>query len=369
MDELQSYPEHEEPVRTKKLQLGPVRVTVPLYGLALSLPEETRLRLGKDAVLAHLNETERHRIAWHLGREFGPEWRLELHNQHFEVQEEVHEHQADDGDRWSWTVRTYPNQDPRTLVRARIAILSLVDPYAPAWENFSIDAFDQGRGCWVRQDLIFDEGGARRGEHGYPREIELRRIGWWQDLFANWPSAYNPQLETALEYFLESVVELDDNRLRNSAIAGFIALEVLLGGGNRSELRHRIAQRGAHLVAAGPDGWDVYRYIKSQYDARSALFHGGVLQHGRDDLVRLHQLLRRAIPSMAYLISLAGNNEEAVAWLDRATFDPGLLPDDLHAPGRWWNFLDFAMTLRRSVPDKPMSGEHGGYWKEPDFSQ
>jgi hypothetical protein len=84
-------------------------------------------------------------------------------------------------------------------------------------------------------------------------------------------------LDTALRRFQLTYTRLaDEDRLIDLTIA----LECTLLYGIRDELSYRLAMRGAALLAAERDPEETYRFLRSMYEARSAVVHEG--KHLRD---------------------------------------------------------------------------------------
>lgn len=72
---------------------------------------------------------------------------------------------------------------------------------------------------------------------------------------------------------LNAVLRSDDE---DETLDATIGLECLLGGGDKTEITHRIAQRAAAVLAAeGRDPDVIYAHVKKIYAHRSAIVHGG----------------------------------------------------------------------------------------------
>jgi hypothetical protein len=208
------------------------------------------------------------------------------------------------------------------------------------WPSVVYDKWDEDR--WVRDRWVPAWGGFYRLKYSY---LPITRMETWSRLIEAWPHGFSASIEQSLSFYYQSVIDRPEHPAKGLTGAA-IAFESLLGRGLDQELRHRLSQRGALLVARGAEAREVYRLLKGWYDDRSKLVHDAVVPTA-ELVVRFQQFLMRAIPSMVRLTQLAGSHENAIRALDEASFDGSAQLDGLFDENGWWSFVDLMKALEQ----------------------
>jgi hypothetical protein len=132
-----------------------------------------------------------------------------------------------------------------------------------------------------------------------------------------------------------------------------IALEALFSPATGTELRFRIAHRGALLLGNNPEERRVVaRFLRKMYDARSSLVHEGKNpflskenkkpELAADDLERLADLVRQAILRLGVLYARERpTRDQALGYIEDCAYDPSTL-DGLRRKTDIATFLDEA---------------------------
>lgn len=316
---------------------GELRLTIPLRGLLLDeagyQAGEGRIPLTPDVFLVVLDSAEVQRLYEYNYETIG--YRLEIFNALPD----------------SWDPRKYWDEGwhgsgGRNLTAAAEAMkkaTAVLDcqalvcrrPLSPF--SFLVDRFDGT--IWRRETHLRD---SYVGEGAPGGRFPEARLVTWGALVGPVTSLSKGRVRLALDLYGQSIAASARRDPDVAFLQGAIALEVLLGG-DRNELTHRIATRGAFLVAKAPsDRQAVHAELKRLYTARSGLVHSGK-SPSPADYVLLQQFLMAAIPR-AVATGLSG--QDLVAALDAAVFgeqSPQL--STLWTSAAWWSYCDFRSLL------------------------
>lgn len=318
--------------------LGDLRVTVPVDAAQLVTSKgdevaEGRYALSDEVDIVVLDQAERERF-YEQGF-FGVSWRLEL----FGLLDESRSSEAHGAREARSDSRNAAAEGRAAAAVARLlslAVLVVREPLFPA--AVVVDRFDPP--YWRREDWLSPPAPWDRG-HGWGSytEFPAARISTWAVLMRRWPLG-RTDLDLALQYYAESVIDSRDRRFTQAVVSASIATEVLVGGGH-AELTHRVSTRGAHLVSTGERAAAVAARLKTLYNVRSSTMHAGKQATGAD-ATAWQQFLMAALPRAA---AYPGTLDQLRAQLDRASFvrSPGL--GRITDGPDWWTYCDFAGLL------------------------
>ncbi len=306
-----------------------VRITVPLFSVfPTRLPTGSgRYEVAPGVVLAKLDARESQRVqkaTW--GMPDPPEWRLELHDYKAAI--------CEVRDPWSSEVTGFAiSEEDRKEVKKDFALMACTLREPPAFAGV---AFDKQNGdVWRRVGTVAMFGGS------IARNTRLRfdRLVTWARLRENWPKDCGDDLLLALDFYYDSIVDARNGNYGKALVGAVIAFEIMLIGDLQNELRHRMSQRGALLVAFDDDARRVYNSLSESYKIRSKLFHRG-REPQEQAVIWLQQYLMRAIPSMAKLATLVGSHDNAIRVLDDAAFHKAPELHRVLQSDKWWSFVD-----------------------------
>jgi hypothetical protein len=310
-----------------------VRVTVPLFNTLFvenDDPVDGRIDVASNTVIGKLNQSESERVKTALQEDWDPEYRLEIH--HHPVALEKY--------------RDYPTHTEEAVRRA-FALMCCVIRATPRWPTIVLDYYHQGQ--WRRFDWVPRAGGGFPfGQHG-AWTIKMERVRAWGDLIAHFPPLGSfPSLDLTLDYFYDSVVDRKAHPHKAFYLAS-TAHEILLGPRNQKMIRKTLTERGATLAGA-PHQRDLLTFsINEWYRQRSELVHEGE-RPAEEDVVRIHQYLMRAIPSMAALAIHHDHYAAALDALDEAAGgNTSALPPDFYEPQQWWSRVDVLAAFERQA--------------------
>lgn len=298
-----------------------VRLTVPIFHADFEI--EARHEVNGLVTIARLNDEEAIRIARSWGEEGNPpQVRMEICP--FVVPED-------------WRAAEKMAME---AVRRAFSLLALSYRDAPLWRSILMD---ERREVWTRREWAWTWGGGI-GSPTWIGKVPRERLRTWGRLLDNWPLlGFDDRLNLALDYYYDSVIDrgIHPNKAMVSAA---IAMEALLGERTTTELRYRLAQRGALLTADGENAIRLAQLLGDWYVVRSKLLHSRI-RAPQDVVTKLQQFLMRAIPSLAHLRNLAGSYAAAIDILDAAPFQRSPLLQELFASGGWWSFVDVPLTV------------------------
>jgi len=312
------------------------RVTIPLFNV--DFRTKGRLELSEGVVLAELIAREAERVRAYHAYEHdklpAPLFRLEIFV-NADRSSEISE----------GSVRA--QQIINLLTCASNAIpqwFSIpIDRYSADnkhWERSSLASIDSNRphdlSMWNKPEEISSFFGFSTWSNAKLWFVEQVAIDRWSALLNNWPlPGSQKRLDIALDYLAQAIADLLVHE-RRALLSTSIAFEALFGT-RTSEIRHRTAQRMAHLLLKGRNAFHLYEQARRWYDGRSKLVHAGVVPEP-SLTTEFISYLRAALPAMLRLIKVAGTHDRALELLDRACFDEPLElkemrgdPDDC-----WW---------------------------------
>lgn len=298
---------------------------------------EGRMELAPDVWLGYLDAGEASRVSQAVGMRYPVQgYRLELHNVKVAYDPGVSRVDLRPGSHVSDFIDIRPLQTVERL----LGLLSLAVRMAPLWPSVVYDRLVEG--TWVRDQIAPAYGGFPPYRYSY---LPLSRIETWKRLIQNWPHHMSETIDQSLSFYYQSVVDRPESPAKSLTSAA-IAFESLLGRGLTTELRHRLSQRAAMLVARGAEAKTLYGFVRGWYDIRSSLVHDA--KHPDPEVpVRFDQFLMRAIPSMARLSELVGSHSKAVQVLDDALFERAPELDRLFDETGWWNYVDVLEAFKR----------------------
>ncbi len=153
-------------------------------------------------------------------------------------------------------------------MRREFALLALTLREPPAVAGVAFDRYDGA--TWRRMDALrlVSWGSHRRYTH-----LNLQRLQTWAELRTHWPQTAFLQL--ALEFYYDSIVDAREKVYYKALSTAAIAFEILLAGDLRTELSHRMSQRGALLVASGADAQRIYAHQEFLRPALGTASQGG----------------------------------------------------------------------------------------------
>ena len=311
---------------------GDVRGTVPLLGGHIAdLSPMQRLEVAPGIVVAGLNEAERARVQFDSGGAYASS-RIEFFGFLPRFDAYALDSLPETEESWAWQKENHSHGLRLSLL---VDLLTLAVRVPPHHGSVHADVWD-GR-QWKRiGPVVFVYTGRERTNHS---SLPMTRLGTWGALCQNWPAKSSPQVDLAMSYYVQSLRDRQSDTISRAYLSAAIAWEVLLGHKSPGEISRSLAQRGAHLVAAGPAAATAFSHLKRLYGLRSKVVHDGK-EPGFDDLTLLQQFLMAALPRVAALA--ASSHTELVRALDDANFGAAATVDALHVSGStWWNYVDF----------------------------
>jgi hypothetical protein len=321
------------------------RITVPLFHVVFDKTVTGRRDLGNGIVLAELDEKESRRVqnyhATVLGYSFDPlsdVLYLRPPSHRIEIFRDLNQEQAD------IEARVHES------VTNALSLLAIASRAAPSWYSEPVDEWNDDRGRWERSAVPEGQGGTRCQTRAAKPEVKRylpasvnqawyisdqcveawgRLIGLWALLPSKSP------LMLAAQYFHDAVTQLVSDDWR-AFISGSICLECMLGD-SAVELSFRISQRAANIARVLElNTEETYLHIRKMYTARSKLVHEG--RHPDPEaVVDFLDFLRKLLPVVATLDSLAGGHKNSLAKIDAVAMGNGEIILDLKARSSIWS--------------------------------
>lgn len=319
---------------------GQVRACVPLFRTDFtSLGPGQRLAITRGAVLAGLDHAEQQRIQDDAGAR--AVCRVEFHGVLPDFRHCGPRDLATTQEAWDYKERNAPLGK---RLATQVALLSLTQRVHPNHESVLADVWNGE--YWVRIGPIQFTYSA--WNHLTTSIFTTTRLPTWGALIEHWPAEPTGQLDFALDLYLDSVRERQRQALRaapvdKAMLSAAVALEVLLGYHSPNELSKTIAQRCAHLVAAGDDAHDVFRVVKKLYGVRSKLVHEGKATDTRS-LTLLQQLFMAVLPAVASAHPMTRHDELTTA-LDLANFTKVAMISQIRS-SQWAQYVPIADLCR-----------------------
>lgn len=249
-------------------------------------------------------------------------------------------------------------------VKAEEAVIKsddLLDIFVLAVDHLPLVAgrvLDQYEGdTWIRKAYLSDGHWMNLGE---PVTVSAKAVQWLRS-FTSLCEELPEVCRRSMIYYRLSMQYSKEGQPSMALVAAALSWETLLGLGADRELTHKLALRGAHLVASGADRKQVYRKLKNLYGERSRVVHSG--KDGKySSGLAIRRFLRIAIPALALLFSKNEQREVFEALDDSAFFVQEAIEEfreESYSPSSLGEFLNGPSDDRDNSPGSHIYSDPG----------